>query len=466
MRPQVSLSGLVCAAIVAACGSTEPSNTPPVAAFTSACEGTACVFHSTSTDADGTIASYGWSFGDGGTSSELSPAHTYAAPEGKFTVSLVVTDNDGAATSVSRSLTVGSGGVRGRPPAAAFSVSCSLLTCRFTDFSTVAAAGDSIVVHAWDFGDGTTSAESSPTHTYDAGAGTVHVVTLTVTDNHGASATVGQPVDANPDGPPPQGGQIAFSRDGKIFLANTDGTAEVQLSAGPADSEPAWSPDGSRVAFSRGGDAGGIYVMNADGSNPVRRASAGGSPTWSPDGQWVAFSCRVGPDGGICKVRADDDGTAPVPVFARAGVAAYPAWSPDGSRFAYSSDWNIFDFWLDLWMAPLDGSAPTMILGSTLTSGFDRVQPAWSPDGRRIALGSCPYGYTLCGYGAVAVMNADGSGFTQLALTTGMPHATWSPDGELIVFASAGSIEWVSVDGSQRGRVIANGSGPAWRPGH
>ena len=206
-----------------------------------------------------------------------------------------------------------------------------------------------------------------------------------------------------------QTGQIAFSRDGKIYRVNVDGSALIQLSAGPADSEPAWSPDGGSIAFSRGGQAGGIYVMSADGGDPVRRANAGGSPTWSPDGQWVGFACRADLEGAVCKVRANDDGAAPVTVVVRRGYLAYPAWSPDGTRIAFSSDWNMFDYWLDLWQASLDGSPFTMILGSAnLNPGFDRVQPAWSPDGQRIAVGTCPYGFTVCGSGAVAILNADG----------------------------------------------------------
>ena len=75
----------------------------------------------------------------------------------------------------------------------------------------------------------------------------------------------------------------------------------------------------------------------------------------------------------------------------------------------------------------------------------------------------------VCAYDGVdlsriVVRNRDGSGLTGVTMATGYAHPTWSPDGRFIAFASENSIEWVSVDGSRRGRVIANGMSPAWRP--
>ena len=81
-------------------------NTPPVAAFTSACTGLTCTFDgSGSSDAEGLIAGYGWNFGDGSTGSGVQPGHTYATP-GTYTVSLTVTDADGAAHQISHPVTV------------------------------------------------------------------------------------------------------------------------------------------------------------------------------------------------------------------------------------------------------------------------------------------------------------------------------------------------------------------------
>ena len=575
-------------ATAAACGGTEPSNAPPVAAFSVRCSGLACTFEDASTDDGGAVAAHAWSFGDDATSSDASPTHTYAAPGGHFIVKVVVTDNDGAKATMSRKVSVSAvstpGGADNRPPVAAFAVACTNLTCRFTDQSTDPDAGDSLVSHAWSFGDGQSSAEPSPEHAYGFPGGSF-TVSLVVTDRHGAVASTSRTADVTaapapdvsgtyvretphsssirdsrfviradgtfdyiedknsgertlhgrwrfatswggwpiapggailldfdgfvanafcgesfgsflmdghlgvsycgvmidagleegvytdapdpgiPDIAPPQPGQIAFSRDGRIYRANTDGTGLVQLTAGPGDGEPAWSPDGTRIAFSRGGESGGIYVMTADGANPVRVASPGRSPTWSADGQLVAFSCPVHLDGGICAVRADD-GTRLDTLLVRQGQVTHPAWSPDGMRIAYSSDWNMFDFWFDIWVMPLDGSEPTVLRTHTpSTPGMnEQYQPAWSPDGRRIALVECPWAYNFCSSSAITVMNADGSGLVRIAAASVSARPSWSPDGQILAFASAGSIDWVSADGSQRGRIIADGTSPAWRP--
>jgi PKD repeat protein len=81
-------------------------NQPPVAAFSSSCSALTCNFTSTSSDPDGSIASYSWTFGDGGTSTAQNPSHTYAAG-GTYTVTLRVTDNQGAqSTTTSKTVTV------------------------------------------------------------------------------------------------------------------------------------------------------------------------------------------------------------------------------------------------------------------------------------------------------------------------------------------------------------------------
>jgi PKD repeat protein len=76
-----------------------------VASFTHSCTGLSCAFNEASSDSDGAIANWAWSFGDGGSSTAQNPGHAYAAG-GTFNVTLTVTDNQGAASSLTRAITV------------------------------------------------------------------------------------------------------------------------------------------------------------------------------------------------------------------------------------------------------------------------------------------------------------------------------------------------------------------------
>jgi PKD repeat protein len=158
-----------------------PVNIPPVANYSFTSTSLTASFTDTSTDSDGTIASRSWNFGDGVSSTTTNPSHTYSS-SGTYNVTLTVTDNAGASSSVTKAVTVTSGNL---PPVANFSVATSKLVATFTDTSTD--SDGSIASRSWNFGDGGTSTSTNPVHTY-ARQGT-YSVTLTVTDNAGALAS-------------------------------------------------------------------------------------------------------------------------------------------------------------------------------------------------------------------------------------------------------------------------------------
>jgi PKD repeat protein len=166
----------------------EPPNATPTASFTLACSGASCSLDgSASSDSDGMIADYSWTFGDGTGASGATAEHAYAEP-GTYTVTLTVTDDKGGWARDSKVVTIESSPPPppNAPPTAAFTSSCSAPSCSFNASGSTDSDG-AIAAYSWDFGDGTGGSGSPAPHTY-AAPGT-YTVTLTVTDDGGATAT-------------------------------------------------------------------------------------------------------------------------------------------------------------------------------------------------------------------------------------------------------------------------------------
>ncbi|WP_436890748.1 S8 family serine peptidase [Nocardiopsis dassonvillei] len=165
----------------------------PVAAITHTCDDTTltCSFDGSASTSDGEVTGWEWEFGDGAGDSGATVEHTYGA-EGDYTVTLTVTDDSGATDSTTATVSVGSPG-GGEGPTADFSGGCYTFwyICEF-DASSPTAGDAPIVSYAWDFGDGYTGGGARTWHFYP-GPGT-YVVTLTVTDADGVSATASRTV--------------------------------------------------------------------------------------------------------------------------------------------------------------------------------------------------------------------------------------------------------------------------------
>ncbi len=170
----------------------DPGNTPPTAGFTHTCDAVSCNFISTSVDAaPGSIATYAWTFGDDTGADVANPSHGYTVTvPTDFTVTLTVTDNDGATGVASQTISVVPATPPpppNTPPTAGFTHVCdATANCSFTSTSTDLAPG-TIATHAWDFGDGAAGDGATPSHRYSVVNPTDFTVTLTVTDNEGAS---------------------------------------------------------------------------------------------------------------------------------------------------------------------------------------------------------------------------------------------------------------------------------------
>ena len=218
-----------------------------------------------------------------------------------------------------------------------------------------------------------------------------------------------------------------------LHLADEDGSEPVPLAEG---AYPAWSPDGTRIAFhrtprERGSHRerardGEIYVMDVDGSTATRLGS-GIQPAWSPEGERVVFVSKDG----IAVMNADGSGATTVlphdfldDAYAEwdLGVGA-PAWSPDGERIVFQHMGDGYVLPAQIYVMNADGSDPRRL---TPTDGRQYAEsfPAWKPDGTQIVFWSYGHG--------IAVVHGEGETPESLFVhptVVYQANPTWSPHG-------------------------------------
>ena len=234
---------------------------------------------------------------------------------------------------------------------------------------------------------------------------------------------------------------------------------DCSLPAGPVgysgESQPRWSPDGSRIVFSYGW---GIFSVGADGSGLKTIVAYDGnrslSPDISSDGTRVAYMDYRNSLFSVSStnweiVTAALDGSDKEKLVRHEADDLYPVWSPDDSRIAFLSDrsvrWN-----QRVYIASRDGS--DVMLVSELV-GAENFPPVWSPDGTHLAF----VGYERLppddgseGLGrwqkTLFTVKADGSDLTRFGGTLSMP--SWSPDGNQLAYRGENNLIVAHADGS------------------
>lgn len=267
---------------------------------------------------------------------------------------------------------------------------------------------------------------------------------------------------------------IAFA-DGDILAVRQEGGTPSNLTSGIPDrlSFPAWSPDGSRIAFTleRCEDfcRADIYVMDVDGTDTLNLTAAFDpnaiAPTWSPDGNRIAFEA----EGAI--YLTDVNGSTPRNLTPDLDLASAPDWSRDGSRIVFLLDECGEGCISTFAIMNANGSGRDTLSGEfTLADFLD--SPKWSPDGTRIAFSSYTCGDERCN-GDIMTVAPNGSDLVNLTerLDDNASQPAWSPGGGRIAFnrdtCNDGCSE-INIMSARDGSGVtplteAEGAQPTWR---
>ena len=230
---------------------------------------------------------------------------------------------------------------------------------------------------------------------------------------------------------------IADGVNSEIYTVCPDGSQLTNLTEVVAsDTDPAWSPDGKRIAFTSNRDGSSqVYVMDADGKYPMELTSdyLNDKPVWLPDGERIAFRTYDGVDQWWWRIV--DLTSFEITELSPPSYDPFfqtPAWSPDGSQLAYMSlveQQERNDGSSQLHVKVLPNRSDTAVTNDV----WENVNPIWSTDGERIAFFSERDGtYNLF---ALYVINVDGSGLERVTppLYTAQASVSWSPDGKWVV---------------------------------
>jgi len=279
----------------------------------------------------------------------------------------------------------------------------------------------------------------------------------------------------------PDGTRIAFQRqywgdvyDCAFFSVRFDGSDLVRLSGDKRCGggwEARWSPDGQRVSFTAGpigGVDGGIYIGSVNGADPVLLPSTQycqGIAAWSPDGASIAAKCYLPGDTslGIFLVSPDGSNVRRVWDLPADTVVHDIRWSPQGDRLLLNM-WHWQAGFQELSVLTLDTAEITLL---TSTPSLNPMEAAWSPTGNRVAFHQ---NSDTSEPTDVFTLSADGTGLRNISSDPAYAlNPTWSPDNCRIGFFSGRSSPGVgfyvmNADGSNQAFIGADGDNPQWSP--
>lgn len=243
----------------------------------------------------------------------------------------------------------------------------------------------------------------------------------------------------------PDGKWLVYAAEGSgnydIYLQSVGGQSSINLTKdSPADDDqPAFSPDGERIAFRSSRDGGGLFTMARTGEGVRRLATQGYRPTWSPDGRQVAFTSEnveLNPGNSVGTsdlwiVNADGHGE---PRKLNTGDAILASWSPHGDRIAFAHRLGL-PAQGDIWTISPNGGKPIPV-----TTDLARDwSPAWSSDGRYVYFASDRGGSMNLWRIAIDERSGKPRGKPEAVTTpaTYLAHPTLSGGGRNVAYSSA-----------------------------
>jgi len=264
-----------------------------------------------------------------------------------------------------------------------------------------------------------------------------------------------------------------------LYLANADGSERMLLARGVSDHTTfSWSPDGQRLAFTRGGGRSQeIWLVDAHGTGLTQLTHSAGTrkrtqydwsenPSWSPAGEWIAFDGerrnQLGRYPQVFVIRPDGSGERQV---TRAQTTEWiPAWVPGGRIVV---EHPVGSRQIDLYSVRANGTG-RLLLGRVHNEADHCACVAWSPDGTKLAYEAAG----TAGKPDIWTMHADGTGRTQLTTHPSRDeNPDWSPDGTQIAFYTErtgnGQIYVMNADGTKQRRVTRDpwyDQAVRWRP--
>ena len=270
---------------------------------------------------------------------------------------------------------------------------------------------------------------------------------------------------------------------GAVFLMNSDGSGvtprtmegHTGFTRDPGNS-PDWALDGNRLVtvrdgrFSESGDA--LVIIEANGTiiELVNAPAHDRAPAWSPDGSVIAFHSETDRSD-IYTIRPDGTGLTNLTNNPAGVYAKTPSWSPDATKLAFEL-WDSLAHTINIYVMNADGTGQRNLTDNPAYPpvgplSIEAHTPAWSPNGTKIAFQERVF---PPGQSDIFIVNSsDGSGKTRLSYGGGAEPA-WSPDGSKIAFFGSwegnSEIYIISSDGSGGPVNVtnnpANDTSPAW----